>query len=651
MLFKRKIDGSTIYIWTVSAVFLLKQIFRYGNEWEETDLIRFTGKASDILEGAKILFGDRTEDLTICVKKEGKGLKIDRIGDDITICYNKKAEFFRAMVLLLEDYGAVKEVHIRQTPKFETIGFMPQCASGSLTVESVKEVIRYMARMGMNFLMLYTEEAYEVEDLPYHGYMRGRYTQAELKECDEYADLFGIEMIPCIQTLAHLRAALRWNYTNEIKDTDDVLLVGEDKTYEFLEKTIQAAIAPYKSRRIHLGLDEAATLGRGQYLRKHGHESQIEIFAKHLKTLVKMTNKLGLQPMMWSDMYLSLSSPIGDMYDPDLNVPQEIADEAPEELELVYWDYYNEDKDAYRKAIDQHRKFKAKTIFAGGIWLWNGLVPNLEKTVATTRQALEVCKEKKVSEVFATVWGTAPSIYTALPGLQLYAEYGYQDEVTDELLKQRFKACVHEDWEAFEVISQLDYITDRRAQNWYNPSDPASFLLWQNIMLGLFDKHIENMDTFGYYEKLAEDLAAWEEKSGFKRTFRYYKELARTLSLKADIGVRIKNAYDANDRTALTHLAEQVLPDIRVRLEGLRLAHMEMWIECRKPFGMERLDLQYGSLIASADTAVYRIQSFLKGDVDVLEEMEEERLYYGNLAPGQKGLSWNETSFLKVYSV
>ena len=614
-------------------------------------MIRFIGDTQEIAAGAKILFGNREESLVIQVQKGANGLRIDKEGARVVIQYGKKAEFFRAVVLLLEDYRDQQNIHVHQTPKFDTIGFMPQCAGGCLTVDAVKAIIRYMARMGMNFLMLYTEEAYEVEGLPYHGYMRGRYTHAELKECDEYADIFGIEMIPCIQTLAHLRSALRWGCMKEIKDTEDVLLVDEEKTYDFLKKTIGAAAAPYKSKRIHLGLDEAASLGRGKYFKQHGLEPQIDIFSKHLKRLVEIVNDMGLKPMMWSDMYMSLFSPTGDMYDPQLDIPQSAADMAPGELELVYWDYYHEEKEAYRKAIDQHRKFKANTLFAGGIWLWNGWVPNLAKTLAVTGPALEACKEKGIKEVFATVWGTGPSIYTALPGLQLYAEHGYQDTVSDTLLKHRFRACVGEDWDAFAAISELDGITDRRSQNWYNPSDPASFLLWQNILLGIFDKHVEDADTQGYYQALTEKLSRFEETSSFGNIFHYYTLLAHTLHIKADVGFRLRNAYLKKDIPALVELTDTVLPEIKTRLERLRKAHSDMWLECRKPFGLEKLDMVYGSLIASADTAIARVTSYLQGKTDRLEELEEDRLYYDTLAPGQKGLSWHENSFTKVYSV
>ena len=42
------------------------------------------------------------------------------------------------------------------------------------------------------------------------GALLARFSQAELRELNQYADALGIEMIPCIQTLGHLNRALHW---------------------------------------------------------------------------------------------------------------------------------------------------------------------------------------------------------------------------------------------------------------------------------------------------------------------------------------------------------------------------------------------------------------------------------------------------------
>ena len=47
--------------------------------------------------------------------------------------------------------------------------------------EELKKFARIIRSFGYNMIELYTEDTYEVEGEPYFGYMRGRYTKAELK--------------------------------------------------------------------------------------------------------------------------------------------------------------------------------------------------------------------------------------------------------------------------------------------------------------------------------------------------------------------------------------------------------------------------------------------------------------------------------------
>ena len=65
-------------------------------------------------------------------------------------------------------------------------------------------MIVYMAKMGLDMLMLYTEDMFKMDQYPYFGYMRGAYTKDEIKEIVAFGEKYGVELVPCIQTLAHL---------------------------------------------------------------------------------------------------------------------------------------------------------------------------------------------------------------------------------------------------------------------------------------------------------------------------------------------------------------------------------------------------------------------------------------------------------------
>lgn len=146
-----------------------------------------------------------------------------REGDVLSVAYSERAYLFRGLGLAVE-HGTEKNLALEQTSVFEGNGLMLDCSRNAVpTLATVKDMIRQLALMGHNTLMLYTEDTYELEDEPYFGYMRGRYTREELRELDAYAADFGIEMVPCIQTLAHLPCALRWNAYRDVKDIDDIL--------------------------------------------------------------------------------------------------------------------------------------------------------------------------------------------------------------------------------------------------------------------------------------------------------------------------------------------------------------------------------------------------------------------------------------------
>ena len=60
-----------------------------------------------------------------------------------------------------------------------------------------------MAILGLDTLLLYTEDTYEVPQRPYFGYLRGRYSHEELAELDQYAEKLVTEIVPCIKTMPH----------------------------------------------------------------------------------------------------------------------------------------------------------------------------------------------------------------------------------------------------------------------------------------------------------------------------------------------------------------------------------------------------------------------------------------------------------------
>ncbi|AOM84499.1 beta-N-acetylhexosaminidase [Salisediminibacterium beveridgei] len=597
--------------------------------------IRLIGDTSLLERGLSQLL----QDMNIQISDDGYPLYIKQRKGPLVIkkengygelFFEKKVHFFRGMGLWLENHEQKQSFERTEQACFQTSGVMVDCSrNGVLRTGEVQSLLRKMALMGLNVMMIYTEDTYEVPEYPYFGYMRGRYNQEELAMCDAYADDLGIEMIPCIQTLAHLTEALKWNYAINLRDTEDILLAGEPQTRQFLEHIITAASKPFRSKRMHIGMDEAHQLGLGKYLDKNGYRERFGIMSEHLQDVVSIAEKYDLKTMIWSDMYFRLGSKDGAYYDLEASIPDEVVSSIPD-TQLVYWDYYHTDQSFYQAFIQKHQSLGSTPVFAGGSWTWNGISPNYGKARATTEPALLACKEEGVQEVFLTMWGdngAETPLSAGLPMLQLFAEHAYQEFVSEEHLQYRFGTCAGGYWEDFMILNQLDETPGVSTSNLHE-SNPSKFLLWQDVLIGLYDKNVHGLPLNEHYKKLSTALEkAIVRNPQWQLLFCFYHNLARVLNIKAEIGIQLKQAYDADDTDAVRLLISEV-EELKQRLNTLRESHRDLWFSINKPFGWEVLEIRYGGLHARLETAQYRLEQWLQGEITAIEELEAERLEF-----------------------
>ena len=93
---------------------------------------------------------------------------------------------------------------------------------------------------------------------------------------------------------------------------------------------IAAATKPFRSKRIHIGMDEAHQLGLGRYLDLYGYQRRFEIMLRHLEKVLAITQKYDLEPMIWSDMFFRLGSKQGDYYDLEGQIPEDVIANIPQ---------------------------------------------------------------------------------------------------------------------------------------------------------------------------------------------------------------------------------------------------------------------------------------------------------------------------------
>ena len=527
-----------------------------------------------------------------------------------------KPELARAYMLLAKAIDEGKsEIFIEQTASFDTCGVMLDMSFGSVTkVSGVKKYLDYMAIFGMNMLMLYTEDTYEIEGYPLFGYQRGRYTQAELREIDDYAFELGIEVIPCIQTFGHLGKFLRYRKYRNIAENDQVLLHGEEETYKLIEACISACRKAFRSNRIHIGCDETRGIGLGRSLLRDGYRDRFEIFNEHVGRVVDICKKYGFRPMMWSDMYSTLASKTGKTFDVDAEVPEDIVDKMPD-ADMVFWDYYHDGNEFYRKNIINHKKFCRPLHFAGGIWTWNGQAPNFKWTYKTVKPALEECLALGVRSVFAAAWAYGDINHIqGLPSLAVYSEYCYRGlDCTKEDIDSVAEFVTGLSAELCDAIS--DFYCDEQGDR-----NIGKLMLWADPLIFLLPYGFDFEKIGAYFENALKVFEKYPDAPYID----FYKALFRATLGKTRIFVPLSEKYKEGDLVWLRNFKDITLPELIRDYEELYSLHDKYWHEESKTHGFEKLANAYAATIERLRYTAREIGKYLDGTIDSIEALEAE---------------------------
>ncbi len=505
---------------------------------------------------------------------------------------------------------------------FNKLGAMVDCSRNAvMNLEELKRFIKLLTKMGYNQLLLYMEDTYEVEEEDMFGFFRGKYSIRELQELDAFADKNGVELVPCVQTLAHLNCIFRWPRYKKMLDRDDILMVGDPNIYKFINHMFASLRKSFKTNKIHIGMDEAHNLGKGRYRDEHGEREKSDILLEHLNKVTEIAARYDFKPMMWSDMFFRLANN-GEYYAENTAFSQEIKEKVPQDVSLVFWSYSELEKDRYNNMIKAHKQLSDNIMFAGGAWKWSGFAPHSELAVEATKTAFTACAESGIKDVLITLWGDnggEASDYSVLPALCVAAcvNLGILDE---EAIKTKFKEWVGADYDAFMTLG-LPNKVEGYALN--QVANPAKYQLYNDCFLGIFDVGgVCEGDGKNYADAAAKIREAKEKAGEYAYVFDTIIALCDLLEYKAEIGIRTRKAYLAGDRTELRAIVADygVMID---RAETFYQAFRKQWYKENKPFGFEVQDIRLGGLIMRMKNCCNTLEEYLAGEISAIEELEE----------------------------
>ena len=544
------------------------------------------------------------------------GVSVSYDGKDAVIGFSTKAQQARCCFLLAM-HAKNGPFELTQKPRFDTVGPMLDMSRGKvMTVKAVKEYIDYIAALGMNMLMLYTEDMYEVEGYPRFGYLRGRYSLEELRQIDDYGYEMGVELIPCIQTFGHFEQYIKLKDANVPNENANVLLPGEPETYAFIEAELQAIRQAFRTDRIHLGMDETKGLGLGKYLKKHGLRPLGDIFREHLAKVLEISKKYFQKPIIWSDMFFE--GPDGRQYGLE-TVDQTVIDSTPKDVNLCFWNYYRDNFQWYDDQLTQHDRFPNEVSFGGGIWTWDGLAPNLTYTLNTMEPALQACLAHNVKTVIATLWvsGTNGADYhQALPGLTIFSEMCYLGEsCTREDIYRASQTLCGVDEALFHGISDI-YLGYKGA------TSLAKGFVYCDPLIDLMCFDVDYDAALVTLQKAYDIIDAHKDYSHRE----FFLGLYRIAIGKAELLGKLRPAYKAGDRAFLERAAKVLIPGLLEQFDAFYEIFYKLWRKSYKGFGLEMYTHDFGGVMLRLKDVKGILEDYLEGATDGIEELETETI-------------------------
>jgi len=571
-------------------------------------------------------FDDSQVDVIEFSQSDQQDYHIMKKGNHYQVACHKQRDIYAAIGYIFSHLKD-KDYSVKRTRSLDELGYMIDCARNAVpTIETLKRQIVNLSLMGYTYIGLYLEDLFEIESEPKFGYMRGRYTKAEIKDLIAFSKQFDIKVIPYIQTLAHLNAIFKHKEYNQILDINDIMLVDEPKTYELVEKMLVTVKDLFETNIINIGMDEAWMLGLGKYLSKHGYQNRMDIMIKHLNKVLDICKKHSIKPSMWADMFFHLRG--GQYFAKGVTSFDDIKDMIPSDVELVYWDYYHTDQKDYDDKFDSLKTLTTNYGFAGGAWKWVGFVPFNSFSKRSSIPAIAACKRADVKHFVVTSWGdngAEASMFSILPSLYFIANSFYDDDLGDmnEFLLG-LTGYPEKAWMDLDLPNQIYPAKEVKTVN------PSKYLLFEDVLLG--DPNINLHPSFEKtYKKIKGVLKPYTKvTSDYQYIFDTIYRLTHILENKSVLSLKIYDAYHQNDMHQLRELAEHHIVNIIKDIKKLLFVFRKQWYQENKPYGFEVQSYRFGGLMQRLEEVKDMILSYIDGHIATIDMLDQRILNLAN---------------------
>ncbi|MHA1338887.1 MAG: family 20 glycosylhydrolase [Promethearchaeota archaeon] len=277
-------------------------------------------------------------------------------------------------------------------PDMEIRGISDDISRGQVGhVENVKEFIRFLSRFKLNTYMFYSEDMFRFKKYPEIGRQRGAYTQEEIRELQDYAEQYCVNLIPIVQTLGHMETYfLTPKFVKYAEFRGSACLnPANPESYEFLSNLLEKVATMFKSENIHIGCDETREIG---WLRSKKLVEEIgigNVYLRHYNWCIDKLTSLGKKRIF---LYSDIAAKYKEVLE-GINKKNAI---------FVVWDYSI--KKHYSR-MDPVIEWNLPFVVSSSTLNWRKIIPNFQESIESNQRLIEEGLKHGAIGQICSSWG------------------------------------------------------------------------------------------------------------------------------------------------------------------------------------------------------------------------------------------------------
>ncbi len=328
--------------------------------------------------------------------EEGYSLNISN-DDAIIIAKTEKGMFYGIQTLMQllysNDEGTyLPGITIIDYPNFKIRAIADDISRGQVpTVENVKKFIRILSKFKINFFFMgYECDIFYYEKHPKIGIGRDPLTKDEIKEIDEYAKKYFMELVPLVTTTGHMDNILLVPGYEDMGEFPGAQCfdISQDKVRHFTKDILDEICTNFSSDYVHITCDELFDFGKYKsrdYLTKKGKEKAL---VEHYEFMFDILRKKGKKHVL--------------MYHDTVLKYKKVREKLPNDIIIFFWEYFLHMNFRHIKKL---QKAGYQVIVSPTVFSWTRNFPDIERSIYNIVGLTKYGYERNVLGTGVSSWG------------------------------------------------------------------------------------------------------------------------------------------------------------------------------------------------------------------------------------------------------